>query len=123
MASPIPTPKLLVSVKEPYCQLTLQIAHEARHSVLGRNGYYKMHVIRLHVQFQDFDRVFLLTQSIDLLLRVLADLILQNPISILRTEHNVILAFAAILNMGWRRKEIAETKLDRREEGGKPAGR
>jgi hypothetical protein len=59
-----------------------------------------MHVICLHVQLQDFDRIFLLTKPVNLLLCVLAYLTLQYPISVLWTEHNVILEFADLRATG-----------------------
>jgi len=52
-----------------------------------------MHVIRLDVQFEHFDLFFLFAQLVYLPLRVFTDLVREDSIAILGTEHQMILAF------------------------------
>ena len=51
-----------------------------------------MHVVWLHIQLQYFHFVLLLTQSIDLLPRVLCHFILHYPMPILGAEQDVVFA-------------------------------
>jgi len=57
-----------------------------------------MNMVRLHLQFQLFNPVFLLAKSIDLLLDILHYLLLEHPIPILRTEN--YMTFTLVYRMG-----------------------
>ncbi len=67
MTPPIASAQLFVLMKEPQGQFAFEKPHELRHRVLGWKRHHQMNMIRLNVQLQHFDFIFLLTELIDLL--------------------------------------------------------
>lgn len=89
---PVPAPQSLVLAKQPDGHFSFQVAHEIRHRILGRNGDNKMDMVRLHVEFQHLNRIFLPTKPLDLLSRVLSYIACEHTVPVLRTKHDMVLA-------------------------------
>ena len=89
---PLASPKTFILLEQSDCHFAFQIAHEFGHCIFRRYRHHQMHMVWLHIQFQYFNLLFLLAQLIHLLLGIFAYCFLEDSISILQTEHNMILA-------------------------------
>jgi hypothetical protein len=81
---------LRVPLEELECQLPFHEAHDRTHGILRRDRSDQVDVIRLHVQLQHLDQLFLSEQLSELLVRLLPDLLSADAVAILWTKDDVI---------------------------------
>ncbi len=79
-------------MKAPQGPLALAKPQELGHRVLGWKRHHPMNMIRLNVQFQHFDFIFLLTALLDVLSLLVGNLILENAKPIFGTKHDMVFA-------------------------------